>query len=51
MVCHAADNNRLAIMLGKDAAEVMVQFIAECFVAEEGATIFGRENGVNQNLC
>ena len=50
MVFHAANNNGLAIQFGENAAEVMVQFIAKRFVAQEGPPVFGGENGVNQDF-
>jgi len=37
-------------VIRQDAAQIAVQFFAQRFVAKKWATIFGRENGVNQNL-
>jgi hypothetical protein len=50
MVFHTADDDRLAILVRQDAAEVTVQFIAQWFVTEQWAAVFGLEDGVNQNL-
>ena len=50
VVFNAANDERLAIVLGQNAAEVAVQFFAQGFVAEKRTAILGRENGVNQNL-
>jgi hypothetical protein len=47
VIIHAADDEGLAIVMREDAAEVTVQFIAQGFVAEKRAAVFGRENGVN----
>jgi hypothetical protein len=51
VVFHAAHNDRLAIEIGKNAAEVTVQFLAQRPVAQKWSPVFGGENGVNQNLC
>jgi hypothetical protein len=34
-----------------DAADVMMQFFTEGFIAEKRPALFGGENGMNQNLC
>ena len=51
MILHAADDEGLAIEMREDAAEVAVEFLAERFVAEERAAIFGREDHVQEDLC
>jgi len=51
MIFYATDDERLAIVIGQDAAEVMVQFFAQRLIAEIWAAVFGRESGVKQNLC
>ena len=50
MVFHAADDERLAIVIRQDAAQITVQFLAKRFVAQKWTTVLGRKNGVNQNL-
>ena len=50
VILHAADDQRLVILIGQDAAEVTVQFLAERFVMKKEATILSRENRMNQNL-
>ena len=50
VIFHSANGDGLAIVIRQDAAHVAVQFIAQGFAAENRATVFGREYGVNQNL-
>jgi hypothetical protein len=50
VIFNAANDEGLAIVFGQNAAKVAVQFFAQGFVAEKWTAIFGRENGVNQNL-
>ena len=50
MVFNASDNNRLAIEVREDSAEIPVQFFADSVVAQERAPIFCRKYGVNQNF-
>jgi hypothetical protein len=51
MIFHATHDDGLAIEIGQNAAEVTMQFLAQCPVAKKWATVFGGENGVNQNFC
>jgi len=50
MIFHSADDDGLAIVTGKNAAEVAVQFLAERFVTQKWPAFFGRENRMHQNL-
>ena len=51
MILHAADDERLAVEVPEDAAEVAVEFVAEGFVPEEWPPFLGREDRVQKNLC
>ena len=50
MIFHLADDDRLAGVLRQDAANIMMQFVAENFIAQIRSAVFGREDGMNQNL-
>jgi hypothetical protein len=41
MIRHAADDQRLAIMVGQYAAKVTVQCFAQQFFVQKGTAIFG----------
>jgi hypothetical protein len=41
MIRHAADDQRLAIMVGQYAAKVTVQCFAHRFIAQERMAVFG----------
>ena len=47
----AADDERLAVEVPEDAAEVAVEFVAAGFVPEEWPPFLGREDRVQKNLC
>jgi hypothetical protein len=51
MIFHSANDNGLASVIGQDAAEIAVQFLAELLGAQKRTAVFGRENGVDQNFC
>ena len=46
MILHAADDERLAVEVPEDAAEIAVEFVAEGFVPEEWPPFLGREDRV-----
>lgn len=50
VIFDAADDDRWTIEPGQDAAEVTVEFVAEGFVTEEGAAVFGGEDGVDEDF-
>ena len=50
MVFNTADNDGLTFELGQNAAEVAMQLLAQCAVAQEWAAVFGGEHGVNQDF-
>jgi len=51
VILHAADDERLAVEVPEDAAEVAVEFVAEGFIPEEWPPFLGREDRVQKNLC
>ena len=51
VILHAAYDERLAVEVPEDAAEVAVEFLAEGFVPEEWPLFLGREARVQKNLC
>jgi hypothetical protein len=51
VILHPADDQRLAIVFGEDAAELTMQFLPQRFIAQIGAPILGRENRVDEDLC
>ena len=50
MIFHAADDERLAIVVCEDSAHVAVQFFAHSLAAQKWPPILGGENRVHQNL-
>ena len=50
VILRAADDEGLAIVTRKNAANVAMQFLPERFVAQKWPTFFGRENHMHQNL-
>ena len=50
MILNAADNHRLAIQMGHNAAEVAVQFFLESGRVQPRSPILGRKNGMDQYL-
>jgi ABC-type branched-subunit amino acid transport system ATPase component len=50
VVGDAADDDGMAVVLIEDAAEKAVQFRAEVVVDEEGAAVFGGEDGVDEDF-
>jgi hypothetical protein len=50
MVCNAADDEGLAVVIRQDAAKVAVQFLSQRPVAEKRAAVFRREDGMHQNF-
>lgn len=50
VIGHPADDERLAILMRQDAAEVAVQLLTQDLVTQKGTTVFGREDGMNQDL-
>jgi len=51
VIFHAADDHGLAIELGQDSTEVVMQFLAQRTLVQEWPTVFRGKNRVNQNLC
>jgi hypothetical protein len=51
MIRHAADDERLAIEIREDAAEVAMEFVAQRRVREQRPAFFGREDHVQKDLC
>ena len=51
MIFDAPGDDWLAIEIGQDAAQIMMQFIAEHRVAQKWPTFFGGKNRVDQNFC
>jgi hypothetical protein len=41
VIFHAADNDGLTIEMGQDAIKIMMQFMAQCAVAQERTAFFG----------
>lgn len=50
MVFDPTNDERLAIKIVQYSTNVMVQFIANRFVAQEWAAVFGGENRMNQDF-
>ena len=50
MIFHPADDDGLAIVIGKDSADVAMQFVPQRFIAQERAAFLGGKNGMNQDL-
>jgi hypothetical protein len=50
MILDPTDDQRLAIEMRKDAAEITMQLFAQRLVAEERAAFLGREDEMKQNL-
>ena len=50
MVLDAAYDDGLAVEVGKNAAEVALEFVAERGVAQERAAVFGGKDGMNEDL-
>ena len=56
VILHAAYDERLAVEVPEDAAEIAVEFVAEGFIPEgfipeEWPPLLGREDRVQKNLC
>ena len=51
VILDAANDQRLAIVVGENAAKVTVQFLPQRFIAQIRAPILGRENGMNEDFC
>ncbi len=50
MVFDPTNNQRLAMVVGQNASQIAVQFLAQELVTQKGPTLFGGENRVDQNL-
>ena len=50
MVLQTADNDRLAVEILQDAAEVVVQFVAQFAILQEWATVLRGKHSVNKDL-
>jgi len=50
MIFHPGNDKWLAVVLRQDAANILMQFSPENLVAQIRPAVFGRENGVHQNL-
>jgi len=50
MVGDPANDDRLAIQSGENAAEVTVEFIAQVATTQEWSSIFGREHRMHEDL-
>ncbi len=51
MILHPADDERLAIEIREDAAEVAVEFITQRLVFQKWPPFLGREDQVQKDLC
>ena len=51
VIFDAAHDDRLAIQVGQNSAQITMQFITESFVLQKGPTFFGLKHGVNQDFC
>lgn len=50
VVFYAAHDDGLAFEIGQNAAEILVQFVAQEFVAEERSAVFGGKDCVHENF-
>jgi hypothetical protein len=51
MIFDSAYNDRLTVLIGKDAANIFVQLRSEGEIAEEWPSLLGREDRMDKDLC
>ena len=50
VILDTSDDDGLAIEVGKNAAQITVQFLAQRFVAQEWPAFLGREDSMDENF-